>query len=356
MKILFIATSNISAVGGDTIQLSAEMNMWATNNEVTYFSMYKLYNSNIVSGLKSNIKLIFPTKRNGINEFHLTEEQLLDEVITLDKKENFDYIICRGSRLLEEFKNNYPEIFKSKVISYMTDTKTLTKEQNIEIFKGSYKNKIQSENTIQHIEKDFGIKLNNYLIQPPIIENYFERIKNETSYDIVYTGKIAYGWGVLEYLRFLKNNPKIKGAIVYSRFVENENFIKEAQEIRDLLDSLDNLIIFENLNREETLEVLSKSKVSYCYRSKEIDNDDSFEISTKLLESINLNKIVVLRKTKLHESLLGTDYIWFANSEEEMEEKILESLNYDNEIDIHNRSLEYLSDNIYKKLENQLRI
>ena len=57
-----------------------------------------------------------------------------------------------------------------------------------------------------------------------------------------------------------------------------------------------------------------------------IDNDHSVELSTKLLEYGRMGKPILLRRTKLHEEVLGKDYPMFVDTLGDFVEATIELL------------------------------
>ncbi|GLI56783.1 hypothetical protein PM10SUCC1_22970 [Propionigenium maris DSM 9537] len=327
MKILFLATSNINAVGGDTVQLCANMNMYAQENEVHYFSRYKLYHSANIEGLCENIEMIFPTIEHEINEFSLSISKYIKYAERIDEEENFDWLYVRGSELIKEITKGSRLI--EKTIVYITDYETLEEEEYIKIFKKARLIRCQSKQHMNMLIEKYGVKKDQVFVSPPILEPIPDIYKQSRSYDIAYIGKVHRDWKVDEYLEILKLG-KYKGALAYSRFSKySEDEIVKFEKELDYLKENCGLLAFKGISREESLELASRAKIGYAFRSEKIDNENSFEISSKLLEYCELGVVPVLRRTAIHEEIFGEEFIGYCEDLEECKEKIETILNLD---------------------------
>ena len=67
---------------------------------------------------------------------------------------------------------------------------------------------------------------------------------------------------------------------------------------------------------------MSRCELGYAFRSTRVDHDGSLEVSVKLLEYLQAGIPMVLRRSAMHEEILGSDYPLFAESEQECLEKI----------------------------------
>ncbi|QGS69571.1 hypothetical protein CV093_18680 [Oceanobacillus sp. 143] len=109
--------------------------------------------------------------------------------------------------------------------------------------------------------------------------------------------------------------------------VAGDKFQGELKErkniILDKLKTTNGLNWIGTVSREESVNFIQSSDVGFAYRSEEIDNDHSLELSTKFLEYGINGKPIIARRTAQYEALLGKDYPLFANNEEELYQKLL---------------------------------
>ena len=352
MKLLFTTLSNINANGGDTIQQAEELKMYAKENDCYFFSKYKFWSSVIIEQIPLNVKLIFPTKENNIDNYFLCNDNYVKQITLLDKELNFDYIFVRGSELLAKFCEENKELFKKKVICYLTDLNHVSADKEYQIFKNAKLIKCQSQRYIDIIAKKYGIDKSKFFVQPPIID-YVKTYKKEKKYDIIYTGKVQKHWGVREYLEYLERNPDVNGAIVYP-VIKNILSDYDKIRVRELLQSLKNVTEFVNQTKTKSNSLLALAKCSYCIRDEEIDNDNSHEISTKLLESLALGVPCIVRKNKLHLDLLGNDYDFFVDDYDDLDDVVNRVTNQTKDYDFEKIVKNFYNDEIYKNVKNVL--
>lgn len=305
MKILFATSSNLVLMGGDTIQFASSASLYCEFADVHVLSNTINTNQLKKQGFSKEIKFFLSESNNN--------DDKISGICNLDKKYNYDYIILRGELLNKEFSLKKPALFSSKVVSYITN-ENLGVENNLELFNSSKMVRFQTE---EHLEfyLNKGMEQRNYFVEyPTVIDNSDLILKKE--YDMIYAGKIAPGWKVDKFFKLAMRYPEKKFCIVYSSKFKNLNSNHLA--IIDYgLQHLKNVDVFHMISREKTLELTSKSKYSYCYRSKEIDNDNSKELSTKMIEAINVGSYPILRKTKMTKRILGNDYPFFIENIED---------------------------------------
>ena len=142
---------------------------------------------------------------------------------------------------------------------------------------------------------------------------------------IVYAGKIAKHWNILELINIMeklkKEDPAIRLHFIGSKV--NIDLADQKREIFDKLKNMDNIIFHGAQPHSETERITKGCCLGYSFRSRAVDHDHSLEVSVKLLEYCHGGVPVLLRRTKMHEAILGKDYPLFVESEKECVEKIL---------------------------------
>ena len=133
---------------------------------------------------------------------------------------------------------------------------------------------------------------------------------------IVYAGKIAKDWNILELLdimeRLKTEDPAIRLHFIGSKV--NCDLAEQKQEIFGRLKSADNIIFHGSQPHSETERITKGCCLGYSFRSRAVDHDNSLEVSVKLLEYCHGGVPVVLRRTKMHMAILGEDYPLFADA------------------------------------------
>lgn len=294
MKILYISKSTANIFCGSGVQIVSEINMWSKNgHQVDFISKNPIKKSINCLG-----RVISP-------DYHLNYNEVIERTIEEDSKNNYDLIICRGFDLNLELFNKNKKIFKEKCFSYILE-KPNYYEEIIDLYKNAKFIKCQSDlHKDKILELDSNLE-NKIIVQYPLVEN-ISLEKNNFEYDIIYFGKVAKHWGNVEYLEFLSKNIDLKGCIVASQYLKDLG--KEILKFKRLIKGA-NITSFPEMSRLEVFEILNKSRFSFCLRDKEIDNDDNFHVSSKLLDSIQLNVPVITRRCKIHEQILGKDYVF----------------------------------------------
>lgn len=353
MKVLFISTSNINVPGGDTIQLVSEMNMWNLENEVHYISANKLFRSVIIEELNENVHINFPTNSREVFCDQMKIPAYVDNAVEYAKENQIDLIVCRGSELVKYFHKNHKEVFSKKALAYITDVNNINEKQLGDIFRDAYLIKCQSKRFVEIFSKKLNISSDKFIVQNPIINDEFTEVEKE--FDIVYTGKIAPGWGFEYFLKYLEDNQDVKALIIFARMVWYS--AEKKSEFRRRMNSLPNVTVYEGLPRTEAINLTKKANLGYCFRDSNIDNEDSHEISTKLLEYCNVGAVPIVRDCKLHREILGNDFVGLVKEENELSTKITKLISESVADEIaknHKTSLSFVTEETYKKVKNQL--
>lgn len=353
MKVLYISASNINVPGGDTIQLVSEMNMWNLENEVHYISANKLYRSVIIEELSEDVKINFPTNSRNIFTDKMKVSAYVDHAVEYIREHNIDLVICRGSELVQYFHKTHKEIFSKKALAYITDVDNVNIKILENIFSDAYLIKCQSKRFVEIYSEKFNISKNKFIVQNPIINDEFTEVEKE--FDIVYTGKIAPGWGFEDFLNYLEKNPEVKALIIFARMVWYSH--EQKLEFKERMSNLPNLTVYEGLSRTEAINLTKKANIGYCFRDSKIDNGDSHEISTKLLEYCNVGVLPIVRDCNLHREILGNDYIGLVKNENELDRKISEMILKDMKNEIvknYETSLNFVTEQTYDRVEKQL--
>lgn len=181
-------------------------------------------------------------------------------------------------------------------------------------------------------------KVQLYLVQTDAMKRYLMRIlhvdgeKFHTLYPIVfpfpqvkrypksliYAGKIAKDWNIQELLAMMKEleqrDPEITLHFVGEKF--NRDMVEHQKEILSQLNQSSNIRFYGSLSREDVQAVMSRCEVGYAYRSARVDHEGSLEVSVKLLEYCQAGVPMVLRRTTMHEEILGKDYPLFVEDDQ----------------------------------------
>lgn len=333
LKILLYGDQNLNIMDGSAIWLTSLANILLNDDTVDLTILLKtpIKRNEVINNIKklNDITLLnpFELKNKKFVKNILKPEEASELIQEIDKKENFDLILIRGKELaLNCIKKKY----KHKLIPYVTDFNYKDKFSNdIKKMKRIYKESlalfVQTEEMKKLLVNKLNVSGEKLILLPPTVYDSTNRpaFKNQ-NYSIVYTGKFSKLW---ETESLLKAFNKAKESIdILTLNVAGDKFqndlIDKKEIIIDELENTSGINWVGAVTRDESIKLIEESDIGFAFRSSKIDNDESVEISTKLLEYGILGKPVLLRKTKQHIELLGEDYPLFCNSFDELVEKI----------------------------------
>jgi glycosyltransferase involved in cell wall biosynthesis len=172
-----------------------------------------------------------------------------------------------------------------------------------------------------------GVSGEKFQLLSPMIPDYEEvpSFKNQ-GFALCYTGKFAKDWYTEEMLdAFEKVNTKDSSILLHLAGDKFQGELsKRKKECIARFSESPQIQWAGAVSRKESNQLIKESDVGIAWRSEQIDNDSSIELSTKLLEYGREGKPILLRRTKIHEQLLGKDYPLFVENEQEFVEKTLE--------------------------------
>eukprot|EP00130_Batrachochytrium_dendrobatidis_P008569 XP_006683444.1 hypothetical protein BATDEDRAFT_93206 [Batrachochytrium dendrobatidis JAM81] len=304
--------------------------------DVTLLLKASIKRKHVIANIKdiNSITVVEPFKlfegRKFQNESRLTVKDATNVIETLNNKNDYDIIITRGKHLTEE---SLKKSYKSKQIPYITDfthdAKKVSRSEKI-FFRKVYKTFpnvfVQTEEMKQYLMNMLKVDGEKFIIlHPTVVDIERAPVIGIKNYSIVYAGKFAKEWKTEEMIDVFQRVNEKNNAITLN--VAGDKFQGELKErkhiILDKLKTTNGLNWIGTVSREESVNFIQSSDVGFAYRSEEIDNDHSLELSTKFLEYGINGKPIIARRTAQYEALLGEDYPLFANNEGELYQKLL---------------------------------
>lgn len=293
----------------------------------------------MISSVKniSNLQLIAPYDffpQEALSKDRLSVRDAAKLIEKLDVQNQYDIIILRGFALVEEIMHK--RALQSKTIPYITDFKHEEKNSTAverdalraiyDYFPNMFLQTLETKQTFQTLIGVSGEKIQilypmipDYEIKRPIFSN-----RHNT---LVYAGKFHEDWHTEEIIAaatvFKQEEVAIKFHIVGDKFQDRLRERDKQLRIKDQLEKNEVIHWHGAVTRDRAQEIIAQSDVGIAWRSESLDNDDSVELSSKLLEYGRLGKPVLLRKTKMHTALLGEDYPLFVDDEEDFLEKAM---------------------------------
>ena len=360
--IVIYANISPNVVDGSSIWLSSIVDVISNIYHVILILKEKPKSNIITSNIK-NIEnvTVFDPEVIGLNKSHVNEHEALEVIRRIDDLHpNIIGVLVRG---LEASKCLVDDrVFKYRSICYLTDFYEL-KDGSITIKDSDLIKQIclQAELLLvqtKQIESKLGCIANDYKPNfdylPPSTPDYIKSIPvtnraltGTEEIVIGYAGKVMPNWGVEELLEWVKvfnntvGNPKISLKIVANKISAPEPYRKQfVGKILRLIDE-DYITHYKNLNREETLNVISNVDYVWAYRPASFENL-TLELSTKLVESVSLGKRVITYPSEIHKDMLGNNYPYYVEDFEDFINLI--KLNRYNK-----NQLKRLSNKVFKK-------
>ncbi len=341
-KILLYGDVDLNVIDGSSIWLVNLAKLLAQNKDcmVDILLKKRIRNEVLVSGIKNiyNIRLLY------VKEYidHITEidEHNITKVISeIDAMRDYSCYIIRGMRVVKAFyKNGNCE----KLVPYLTDfchnEQEISKEE-VQFLASLYQKVhlffVQTEAMKEYLEKILRVDGQKFHILYPIVFDIPEpKYKEKNS--IVYAGKIAKDWNILELMDIMdelaQTNPEIDLHMIGDKV--NADMAEQKKQLFHHMNQADNIVFHGSLPRESVMTYVNQSMLGYSFRSRKVDHDHSLEVSVKLLEYCRAGVPMVLRRTRIHEEILGKDYPLYVESKEECIEKIKQWINSEKLIEL----------------------
>lgn len=342
LKVLLYGDVDLNIMDGSAVWLTSMASLMGEDRLIKADVLLKsrIKNDRLVKEMVSlsNVNVIEALTTFDRSRFANGNRMSIDEAIKvmeeLDQKENYHLIIVRGLDLVKKMLDS---ALIAKTIPYITNfTHNLDKMDEEEksflqkVYQSSPKMFVQTNEMKDFLIKALEIDGEKFAILFPMIPNIKEIPKfRNVNHSLVYTGKFASGWYTEEILHAFEQLHKKDEFTILNvagdKFQGDLN--QKKREITSKLKNQPGVNWFGGISRSASNELIEKSDVGISWRSTEIDHDESLELSTKLLEYGRLGKPVLLRRTKMHEALLGKNYPLFVDSEEDFVESSYKVLN-----------------------------
>lgn len=338
LKILLYGDIDLNFMDGSAVWLTSIAPVLGLNPRIQVDLLLKAKekNTHLTSALKGhdNIRLIQPfeefTHLVSAKQIRLSSEEAVTIMKELHQKEVYDLILVRGFQLVREIMKY--DIFQSITVPYLTDFKhdELSTADEREDLKRVYNHFdflfLQTKEAQKTFEKLIHVDGAKIRLLYPMIPNFetFPRFRNKHS-RLIYSGKFHEDWYTEEIIsatkKLAEKNVRIHTQIVGDKFQdklrESEHQLRIKKEFRDT-ESIDWI---GSVSRKKCQELIEEADIGISWRSASLDNDESIELSSKLLEYGRLGKPALVRRTKMHEDLLGVDYPLFVDTEAEFVER-----------------------------------
>ena len=332
LKVLVYGDINLNIIDGSAVWLTSILNVLSINENIEIDLLLK---TPIIS--KSMVDSIY--KYDEISKIEmfengnrLTPKDAVNNMLKINKEKDYDCILLRGFEL--SILAASEKELRDKLICYITDFQhdnDLITDEERENLKFVYNNCAyfcaQTPEAKECLKKILGVEDDSkFIILSPMIPDYdkkkpkFSNVNNR----LIYSGKFAKDWYTKEiidsFVKMSKENTELNLTVVGNLFRADLNEYKE--EIIETLTNSNNIKWLKGVNRVESNELISEADLGIAWRSREVDNDKSVELSTKVLEYCRSGKPILLNRIKMYENLLGKDYPLFIEDDNDFCEKV----------------------------------
>ena len=307
-----------------------------------------------------NVHLLYV--KNYIDRCYEVECGNIHHVLeTLDELREYSCMILRGFPIMKKVANSK---VANKVIPYLTDfchDKTQLTQEDRMFLKRLYEQSrvyfVQTQAMKDYLKDVLKVDGEKYKVLYPVVCPY-PAAKKKFPKSIVYAGKLAKDWNILELMDIMDQlylyDPSITLHMVGDKF--NRDLADQKQEILTRLKSMPNVKFYGSLPRDEVNEIVSACQIGYSFRSHKVDNDHSLELSVKLLEYCYAGVPMLLRRSKMHEAILGKDYPFFVESTQDCVNCLLDIFLHQEKLKTLQQHMQasfqsFTPDNIYQQIQ-----
>jgi glycosyltransferase involved in cell wall biosynthesis len=340
IRILIYGDVDLNIIDGSAIWLSSLAHTLSINKSNKVFVLLKARPDReyLLNDLLNNkeIQIVNPYEKYPNRKFEANTRLSVNDASSiirqLDHEYKFNLIILRGFNLCDKVVHYFdnPEKLLPYITNFTHDPEKITKEETDRLRSIYDKVQVMFAQTPQMIEllkkiiqpKDDKFRLlspmiPDYVLEEPLFENQFK--------SLVYVGKFAKNWYTFEMLQAFTRLNGVFLNVAGDKF--HSDLDDKRAEIISILENNQNIDWVRGVSREESNELIAGSDIGISWRSGEIDNDGSVELSTKILEYGRLGKPVLVRRTRIHEELFGEDYPLFIENEDDFITKVTAALN-----------------------------
>ena len=328
-KILIYGDVDLNLIDGSSVWLVNLARLLSMDEEIMVDILLKkrIRNERLVRELRGIYRVRLLYVKNYIDRLTEVDAGNIVKVISrIDALRDYACFIIRGMGVMKPLLHS-PLI--DRVVPYLTDfchDSEQISDAEKDFLRTLYERVkvylVQTDAMKRYLQQVLGVDGAKYRVLYPIVFPFPQAERERGS--LIYAGKIARDWNIIELLDImeeLKNSdPDITLHMVGDKV--NRDMAEEKEEIFRRLNEGENIQFYGSLSRGDLREVMSRCELGYAFRSTRVDHDGSLEVSVKLLEYLQAGIPMVLRRSAMHEEILGSDYPLFAESEQECLEKI----------------------------------
>jgi glycosyltransferase involved in cell wall biosynthesis len=338
VRYILYADINLNVVDGSSVWLTSMASMLCGYGKTLVLckedtaSNLTLSNINDSAG---NLVLIQPSDIE-IFDSSIKVEQAVELVKALDfQLPKVRYIVSRG--LESNFLLTQTRQFYRRLAVYLTDFYTLDTNGRIKFAASDVRRLkqclvhadvvlVQTPEIEKKLIELSGVDFRSVEL-PPIIPEFIPlepSKRDEKTIRIGYAGKINPDWGVVELLEFVRklnasDSYKVELHIVANKITEKGIRGFESGFHGRLVSKIKKVgaIHYKNFNRSESMKKMNEMDFVWCWRPSILE-ENTLEVSTKLIETIALNRKAICYPNEINIGLLGENYPYFAKRVEDV--------------------------------------
>lgn len=331
-KILIYGDLDLNIVDGSSIWLVnlAKLLVRDKKNQIDILLKRRIRSEILTQEIRRRYRINLLYVKDYLDNITEVDHQNIGKVIrTIDSLRDYSCMIVRGMDVVKSLSGT--DVI-GKVIPYLTDFchdgEKMPEEQRRflrDLYQKVQAYFVQTGAMKEYLKEVTGVDGEKFHVLYPVVFPTKQQKKQDKT--LIYAGKIARDWNIQELLRIMKRlektDPQIRLHFVGDKV--NRDMYECREEVFNELKSSGNIVFYGSLPHSEADRIMKSCRIGYSFRSRKVDHDGSLELSVKLLEYCRSGVPMILRRTKMHEAVLGEDYPFFAESEEECEKRILEA-------------------------------
>lgn len=340
-RILLYGDVNLNIIDGSAIWLvSMAEALAATNSQVTLLLKARVTRDGFLGRIEElpNVEIIQPEHDGSESDApEFAPRAAAQRLAEIDRANPYDIVICRGSKVCAHVANSVQLNHKSWI--YMTDI-----PHPIEKIGAARLNKLragigacqrvfaQTRDAQSYIEAAIPEACGKTLVLNPMVpDEYYAFLPRESDEEmtrIVYSGKFAKEWRTLEMCglpaALIDAGISATVTMIGDKFQHDPAHKHWAAHMETAIHN-GGVDWRGGMPRDEAARTVADHDISLSWRSRKMD--DSFEISTKVLESAAMGVPPLINRTAAHEEIFGADYPLFLDDDDtDLVLKVIESL------------------------------
>ncbi|MDJ0316237.1 glycosyltransferase [Arthrobacter antibioticus] len=321
-RILLYGDIDLNTIDGSAIWLLSMVEaLSCTSSHVTVLLKKNAERNGFLDRIESlsNVSIVQPfAEHDHLSKTELSPRDAAQKLLEIDRTLHSDVVICRGSIVSGHVAGSPALAAKSWL--YMTDIPHPAQQINArrleqirKIANSCRRMFAQTRDAQSYLESIAPEACGKTLVLTPMVPDEYFRVNFDSpcgeAIRLVYSGKFAKDWRTLEMCELPKllSNEGIDNELtmIGDKFQRDPHDVEWASQMEASIQG-DGLTWLGGMSRDAAVKVVSGHDISLSWRSQKMD--DSFEISTKVLEAAALGVPPLINRNAAHEELFGVEY------------------------------------------------